>query len=210
MNFRRGAGALLFLAALTACAGAQKKTKPELDALVGKKVALVDVDAEPTQRNIVEVALVNQLVKKGTFILVSKQDYEAAKARPEIGPGDWKKAAQAAGADFALQAKVLQFDAKEHEGYSREEVYDSQLAEERGEKEGKTQRLYKVKSLEGKIRVRIQFDDLKQEDTRVAVAEKSDRAQADNRKGAIHLPEKIRFMEALANAAFDEFFETYR
>jgi hypothetical protein len=211
-----GVGVLLALIGVswTSCSSGPKRTTPELSKLEGKKVALVEVEAEPTARRIVEVALVNQLVKDGTFILVSKQDVDAARTQPKTDLLNPIDIARAAGADFALLARVLEFDATTREGYSKEVVEDSQLAEERGEKERMTERLYKVKSLTGKVRVEMTFlpaaADADLSDRRTAVAEADQVVTAEAKTSAARLPPKMRFLEELTNQAFAKFFETYR
>ncbi len=197
----------------SSCSSGPKRTTPELSKLEGKKVALVEVEAEPTARRIVEVALVNQLVKAGTFELISKQDLEAARTKPDTDLTDKLEIARAAGADYALTAKVLEFDGTTREGYSKETVEDSQLAAERGEKERMTERVYKVKSLTGKVRVELTFVPAGEKDSpdrRSAVAEADEVVTAEARTGAARLPPKMRFLEELTNKAFARFFETYR
>lgn len=188
------------------CSSAPKKT-PELKKLEGKKVALVEIDGEATARAIVEVALVNQLIKDGTFILVPKQDVQSARTAPSINPGDWQAIAKAAGADYALRADVLEFSADEREGYSTEEVDDSQLKKERGD--GRTQRIYKEKSLTSKVRVELKFADLSQNDIRAGIAEAEDQVRAEAKNSSAHLPPRLRFLEKTANEAFRRFFERY-
>lgn len=187
-----------------------RKTVPELSRLEGKKVALIELEAEATARSIVEVALVNQLMKRGTFVLVSKTDVEAARQSTAVDPTDYKKIAQLAGGDFALRAKVLKFDAIEREGYENEVVEDSQLKAERGEKGSKVSRPYKVKSLTGDVQVELEFTDLAEpDDVRRGTAEASNVVSKDARKEAIRMPPKMRFLEDLANEAFRQFFEKY-
>ncbi|MGZ3688030.1 MAG: hypothetical protein ACXWPM_03620 [Bdellovibrionota bacterium] len=201
---------VLPLVALTAvaCSHAKKKT-PELNSMLGKRVALVDVDGEETPKKIVEVALINQLVQKGTFELISKQDVDAARNVPEQDPRDWKGIARRAGAELALRAKVLTFDGTENEGYSAIEEEDSQLAAEGGEEARKTQRVVKVKSLTGHVKVDLMFTDLLTGETKTGTAEAEDRVVEDARNEAIHLPPKLRYLEQLSNKAFKDFFESY-
>lgn len=194
------------LAAFAACSHAPKKT-PELSKMEGRKVALVDVDGPETSKTIVETALINQLVQHGSFILVSKHEVEAARIKPGLNSADYHAVAQEAGADFALRAKVLRFDATSHEGYSDEEVEDSQMKEETGE--AKTKRLYKVKSLTGDVAIQLEFTDLKTSDIRIGVAEDHDEVTSEGRTSAAHLPPRMRFLENMANEAFRKFFDRY-
>jgi len=192
----------------------KKNSVPELSSLKGKKVALVDVDGEETARKVIEVALINQLVQRGTFILISKQDVQQARIAPEQDPTDWKGIARRAGAEVALRAKVVRFDAQEQTGTMTEEVYDSQLAAEQGT-DGKTQRVYRVKSLEGNVQVQLEFTTLVpsgkvlEDPTRFALAEAQEKVVESEKNSSIHLPLRLRFLENLANNAFKDFFERY-
>ncbi len=202
--------ALLVSAAGGGCSSAPKKTVPELAGLRGKKVALITVQAEPTARKIIEVALVNQLTKRGTFELVSKEDIEAARARPQQDPLDTAGIARGAGAEVALTAHVLKFDATTRDGHSSFEVEDSQLAAERGEEERKSTRLVRVRALRGEVRIKLAFTDLANGDVRTADAEAEREEKADELKGSIRLTPKMRFLEELTNRAFEDFFERYQ
>jgi len=200
--------ALAVILALSGCSHTSKKTAPELSKMEGKKVALVEVVGAETERSVVEVALINQLTRNGTFIIIPKEDVQAARVQFQQDPSDWKGIARRAGADYALKARVLQFDAKTNVGYSEEKVDDSLLAEETGE--GETERLYKVKSLTGTIKVELQFANLADGTVRMADAEKTDKVFADEREGAAHLPPPLGFLEKLCNEAFQDFFAKYQ
>ncbi|MCM2323728.1 MAG: hypothetical protein NDJ90_10755 [Oligoflexia bacterium] len=198
---------MLWISGLAGCASTPRKT-PELSSMVGKKVALVELDGEASSRSIIEVSLVNQLRQRGTFLLLPKQDIEAVRGQPDLNPTDWKELARRAGAEYALRAKVLQFDADTREGYNEEEIEDSQLEAERGD--GRTKRLFKVKSLTGQVRIELEFTELTTSDTRVGIAEAHDEVRAEARASAAHLPPKLRFLEKLANEAFRAFFDRYQ
>lgn len=206
-----GVASSLALTALTGCSGKKAKTTPELSRLVGKKVALIGVEGEATSRSVVEVALINQLVRTGTFEIVSKQEVDAARNAPDVDPTDWKTVSRRAGADYALQAKVLAFSAETKKGYSEEAIEDSQLEEETGN--GKTTRMIKVERMDGHVSVELQFTDVSEKgsgETRSGIAERSDSVTAEGKTGAVHLPPKLRFLEKIANEAFHQFFEKYR
>lgn len=192
----------------TGCKSAPKKTTPELSELIGKKVALVEVLGEATARQATEVALINQLTRRGTFILISKQEVQAARTQFQQDPSDWKGIAKRAGADFALKARVLEFKSDQNTGYSTEQTEDSQLEAETGN--GKTERLYKAKSLTGSVKVELQFANLETGDTRVGTGEKTGQALADERNGAAHLPPRLSFLTGLLEQCFEDFFEKYR
>jgi hypothetical protein len=202
---------VLFCLFLAGCSGKKVRTTPELSKLEGKKVALVEVDGEETARNIVEVALVNQLVRTGYFELVSKQDLQAARVAVDVDSSNPMAVARKAGADYALIAKVLAFDANEKQGYSEEKVHDSQLEQETGN--GETTRVYKVKRLDGHVAVELDFTDVRSQEkgeTRSAVAEKTEQVTSEAKTEAAHLPPRLRFLEKLSNEAFQEFFEKYK
>ena len=191
---------------LAACSSAKKKT-PELSELEGKRIAVVEIKGESTARRIVEVALVNQIAKRGTFELINKRDIQKVRNRPEIKVDDWSAIGRAVGADYVLQAEVVTFDATTREGYSEEVVHDSVLEEERGD--GETKRLYKVRSMTGTVAIDIRFTELATGDVRSALAKHSDKVVVEAKNRAAHLPPKLRYLERLTNHAFNEFFEEY-
>lgn len=196
---------ILFLT-LFACSSTPKTT-PELGKLRGKKVALVEIEGEQTSKAVVETALVNQLVSNGTFILVNKREVDAARAVAHQDPTDWKGIARGAGADLAMRVKVLKFHAEEKQGYSSEIIDDETLEAETGD--GKTERLYKVRALEGSVLFEISFYDLEKLDLRTATAASQDRVIAESRTRAARLPPRLRFLEELSNKAFADFFKQY-
>lgn len=203
----RWPAAVTMLALAASCSSTHKKDV-ELSRLEGKKVALIEVDGEDTARKVVEVALVNQLLERGSFELVNKRDVQKARDHVDQGVRDWKGIARRAGAELALKAKVLEFSADTREGYSSESVEDSQLAEETGT-DGKTERLYKVKAMTGKVRVLLTFADLSTDDERTGEASAEQEVAAEGNRGGIHLPPKLRFLETLSNQAFKNFFDKY-
>jgi hypothetical protein len=209
MTFARKFALALLACSLSACSHGAKRTTPELSSLQGKKVALISVDGEPTARRVVEVALINQLTQRGTFILISKEDLEAARMAPSQDPMDYKGIAKRAGADYALRARVLQFDGDTHEGYSAIEYDDSVLAQEQGESARKAERLYKVESIVGHVRIQLDFTDVISGENRSAIAEAEDTVTAEGKDEAAHLPPKLRFLEKLCNQAFAKFFDQY-
>lgn len=202
---------MVFSLLLAGCSGKKIRTTPELSRLEGKKVALVEVEGEETARNIVEVALVNQLMRTGYFELISKQDLQSARVAVDVDSSNPLAVAKKAGADYALLAKVLTFDAQESKGFSEEKVHDSQLEQETGK--GETTRVYAVKRLDGHVAVELDFTDVQSAgkgETRTAVAEKSEQITAEAKTEAAHLPPRLRFLEKLSNDAFHEFFEKYK
>jgi hypothetical protein len=199
---------------LVACSGKKVRTTPQLSKLEGKKVALVEVDGEETAKNIIEVALVNQLARTGYFEIIPKSDILASKIAIDVDSSNPLSVARKAGADYALQAKVLTFDADEKSGYSEEKIHDSQLEEETGN--GDTTRVYAVKSLTGHVAVELKFTNVMSNDgagvgeVRSGVADKSETVTSEAKNEAAHLPPRLRFLEKIANDAFHEFFEKYK
>lgn len=198
---------IFFTLLVSACSTAKRKT-PELSDFIGKSVALVEIEGEASERAVVEVALVNQLVKHGSFILVNKREVEAAKAAHDSDTTNWLEIARKAKAEVALKARVLQFEGDTQEGYSRETIQDSQLEAERGD--GRDERVYKVKSLRGKVAIELTFHRLDNQDERSGVAEAQGEVIEEARIKAARLPPKMRYLEKLANQAFAEFFERYQ
>lgn len=197
------------LISLTACSTASKKPVLRLSELEGKKVALVEIEAEKTARSIVEVALVNQLTKRGTFYLVPKKDLEQIRTDTQSDPSDWRGLAKQVSADFALRAFVKKFKAETENSSTRETVYDSQYAEEQGN-DGKMERVVPVKTLHGEVEVDLEWTQLTGNQT---ITEKAQASQIVEEKGgtsAIHLPPRMRFLEELTNRAFGQFFEKHQ
>lgn len=205
----RIAALTLSLLYLLGCSGRKSKETLDLSDVKGKKVALVDIDGgEDTEQAVIETALINQLVKRGTFILISKQAVEAAKAAPDQDLTDWKGIARRAGADYALRARIVDFTANTRSGYSSETIEDSRLKAETGN--GKTQRLYKVKRMTGHVAVALDFAGVTPKtagSSRDEVAEATDQVTVEGRTEAAHLPPKLRFLEKVANEAFQKFFQ---
>ncbi len=208
MNFNRWLATSAVIT-LSACSSGPKKPILELSAFEGKKVALVEVEGESTARSVIEVALVNQLVKRGTFILVSKKDIEQAKTAPHQNPADWQGVAKSAQADVALRAIVKKFEAETQDSYEKEAVIDSQYAAEQGT-DGKTERIVPVKTLSGEVQVELLWTSLGKNETVSGIAEAKNSIQEKASKSAIHLPPRLRFLETLTNEAFAKFFDRYR
>jgi hypothetical protein len=197
---------LSLLVLATSCSSTRKKT-PEISQLLGKKVALVELEGETTSKGVAEVGIVNEIVRRGSFELVSKQDLAASRVRPEQDPTDWRGIAKGAGADWALRVKVLKFDASVHEGYNETEEEDSLYEKETGQK--KSKRLYKVKALRGEVAFNVEFADLKGDDVRTAVATKKGEAFAESKTHVERLPPKMSFLQKLSQEAFKDFFDQY-
>ena len=194
-----------FFFGLVACTSPKKKTELSLKDIEGKKVALTAIDAQPTTRTIIEVSLVNELLKHGSFILIPKQEIELIKNKPLQDPLDELGVAQKAGADFALQIRVLDFSAETREGYSREEIFDSQIAEEQGT-DGKTQHLFKVKELTGRVELEWKWTQLATDLSLKTKTEAQDHIKAEAKTSAIHLPLRMQFLTQITQKAIRQFF----
>jgi hypothetical protein len=209
MNLRSSCTSVLSLALLvfaTSCSSIGKRT-PEISELLGKKVALVEIEGERTSQAVAEIGIVNEILRRGSFELISKQDLATSRARPEQDPLDWRGIAKGAGADWALRVKVLKFDANAHEGYSELEEEDSLYEKETGQK--KSKRLYKVKALRGEVEFNVEFADLQGGDVRTAVATKKGEAFATSKTHVERLPPKMSFLQKLSQEAFKDFFDQY-
>jgi len=215
MNIRFPHSILSLMAGLgilgTAACSSAPKNRPVLSEMEGKKVALVSIEGSETQKRIIEVALVNQLVRNGSFLLIPREEVDRARTHPAQDPRDIQGIARRSKADYALTAKVAEFLAEEREGYSEEKVeYDSLLAQERGESRASTTRLFKVKSLEGKVKIQLRFIDLDAHQVREGDALAQQTLRSSGKRGAPKLPPKLRFLEKLTQQAFAEFFKNYR
>lgn len=196
---------------LAACSSEPKKRTPgeptevHLDRLLGKKVALVEIEGESTGRKVVEVALVNQLLREGTFILVPKKDLDLIRQTPESETAQAQDLARRAGADFALKVRLLEFEANETQGFNEEEIEDSQLKAERGGS-GITRRLNRVRSLQGQVRAQLEFIDVNTSEVQIGIAQHTDQVTVEQKTSAAHLPPRLRFLEAMTQKAFEHFF----
>jgi hypothetical protein len=151
---------------------------------------------------------VNQLRKHGSFFLVSKKEVQDARAAIESDQLDPVSLAKAAGADVALRAKVLEFEALERQGYREEDIEDSLYEKETGKKTRKN--LYKVKSLDGSVKFELVFTEVESREERRAIAAASDRMEAEGKTAAVRIAPKLAFLEMLSNRAFEEFFKEHR
>ena len=155
-----------------------------------------------------EVALINQLTRNGTFIIISKEDVEAARVQFQQDPSDWKGIAKRAGADYALKARVLEFESHVDVGYSHQTVEDTQMEAETGE--CKIRWPYKVKRLTGNVKVELQFANLADGTVKTGTAEKQGQVEGDEREGAVHLPPRLSFLIGLLEQTFQDFFKEYQ
>jgi len=207
---------IMLLGALTSCSSGPKRSTPKLSEMVGKKVALVEIDAEPSTRLSVEVSLVNELISRGSFVLINKADLEKAKQDPTLHPTDTAALGRKVGADYTLKTKVLAYSADETAGYVKVRVEDSQLAAEQGEKARWTEKPVKAKSLVGTVHLEMEFTDLAKLEKDPADAVKSgpavamERIDATEEKGAIKLPPKMSFLDKLTRQAVRKFFEEFQ
>jgi hypothetical protein len=212
LSASRSVSPVVFLLLLGACSSAPRTT-PRLSDLIGKRVALIEIEGEATQRSMIEVALVNNLQREGSFELISKEELQQAKTAPDVDTSDDQALGRKLKADYVLRIRALNFDASERQGYDRVKMEDSQLAAERGESARMTQRLVKVKSLTGTVALKIRFTPVagagQEPASREATQTVTDTVRATEEKGAIRLPEKMSFLSRLTQRALDEFFKQY-
>ena len=200
---------------LAGCSSSQKKNSSDdvapiaLSQLHGKKIVLSEIHGESTAKKIIEVALVNQLVKEGSFILLAKKEIEKLRHQYDTDTSDMEALAKQAGADYSLQIRVIEFEASFHEGHFIEEVEDSQYEEEQGNSE-KLKKTFQIKTLEGRVKAKLEFRPLKEGDkTLSGTAQAYEKIEKNNKKEAIQFPPKLGFLENLTNKAFRDFFDRY-
>jgi hypothetical protein len=178
---------------------------PAPSEIVGKKVALLEIEGEESAKKIIEVALINQLVQKGAFVLIAKSEIEQARHQPNQNPLDWLGLAKRVGADIALKIHVQDFQANTHESYSTRDVYDSQIAAEQGT-DGKTQQVFKVKSMDAHVRFALTFTPVLGDSPKTYIADKQEHLEASAQDTSIHLPPTLRLLEKLSNDALTNVF----
>ena len=202
-----------FITLCTSCSSSPQRTAemaaPEISALSGKRVALVSIDGEPAAQKVIAAALVNQVIQNGGFILLSKQEVDTARVAPEQDPADWLGIAKRVGADYALTAEVIQFEAPVRDGVASERTIDSQLKNELGT-DGEVDHVFKVKVLDGRVKIQLSFTKLSNGETRSALAAANEHLEMDTRLSTAHLPAPLRFLEKITNRAFREFLEKYQ
>ncbi len=156
----------------------------------------------------VEVAIVNELIKRGDFELISKKEFERARSEVEASPLAIAETAKRLGAHLLLKAEVRESTVDAEQGYDRVETEDSALRDETGN--GKTDRLIKVKRLTGRVTIYFEFQDLATSETRSALETESEELRETEERGAIRLPPKLRFLERVVQKTVTRFFEQNR
>jgi hypothetical protein len=114
---------LFILVGVSACTSSQKKShEPELAAVYGKSVALTELKTESfSHQKLVRSSLIDQLVNRGTFVLVSK--YAVEEAREALGvAANLKQVAQKAGGEYMLRIELLKLVPTQAEETSQEKV----------------------------------------------------------------------------------------
>ncbi len=205
--------AVLFFASVSliavGCSSAKKRPENEarLSDFAGKKIAIIEITGETTGQRIAEVALINQIRKRGTFVLVSKKDVSTARVAFDQDPTARLEIAKRAGADLALVMDVRRFSAEVRKGFDRNREYDSQMAEDRGENEAEVDRLIPVHTMEGEVQFDLAFMPVDGSEPKQGEAAASRSITERAKDAAIHLPPKLRFLEELSNEAFEKYFE---
>ncbi len=207
LGLGHGFGLGVCLLAAAGCSSAKKKV-PELSELLGKKIALIEIDGEATARTTVEVALANEIARRGTFILIPKLDLQKARVLPHVDPTDPRSIGKAAGADWAMKVSVKSWDSTETEGYDAiEEEEDSLLKKETGS--GKSSRLAKVKLLKTTVEIEVELIEVDSDDVRKGTAREESSHRAVGTEGRPKTPWKLSELEKVAGRAFRAFFDRY-
>jgi hypothetical protein len=175
----------------------------------GKTVAIVGFEGTKTARKFAEVAIVNQVIERGSFLLIPQREIRKVKARVGVDPRNYTQIAAMSGADIALWGEFLAFDANTSEGYIEETIYDSQIAAEQGDDRGSVKQLIKVKTLEGHVKLKLFFQETINGEVLSDVTEVKEKIQHGERRRAVHLPPRLRFLEELTNRAVNQFFEKH-
>lgn len=211
---------LLVMAAISVSACSKKKTDTlTRRSLEGKRVAVATIEGgDSTTKKIIEVALVNEIVDKGRFEIVNREDvqkalenYPAASDRVRLG--------KYLHADYVLDIMAEEFKVTDRSGLDEVIEADPVMKEEWHSKDDVVAKKYvKVKSEEGRVKLKFTFVDVASgtgdagsgakalsamgsaTDTRTA------RLTGDKKTGG-ELPGKLALLEELSGKAVQNFFE---
>ncbi|GEM_PF-1623947 len=194
---------LLFMV-ISACSGKKPANKLYSEDLVGKTVAIAQIDAAKESRAHVEVAIINEVIDQGRFEVLDRTTVlDALSTYPDRS--DWKRLGDFLKSDFILGVKVVDFTVKERQGYDTIEEDDSLLTEESGSsKTVRGKRHVKVKGNAGKVRLKLTFFDVAQDKVlHEGFGEASETVNSrDNPEGG-----KMALLERLTAMAVRNFFE---
>ncbi|MEW6057877.1 MAG: hypothetical protein AB1540_14815 [Bdellovibrionota bacterium] len=144
------------------CAHKKKAEPVTLKRLQSKRVALVEIRGESESKKHVEAAILNEILDHGRFEIVDRNSVlDAQVTYPH--ESDWQRLGQKVGADYVMSVRVLDFSAKDRQGFDKIEEEDSVLTEESGSKEPVIGTRYqKVRAIEGNVKLQIVFFDVAQ------------------------------------------------
>lgn len=171
--------------------------------LRGKIIALAEVRGSKEARDLVEVALVNDIIEKGSLYVVDRATAaEALVTYP--AENDRQRLGKKVGADYVLTLAIEEFKVTDRQGLDAVEEADSVMTEEWHEKKPVAAKSYKkVRSSEGIVRLRFDFLD-------VGTGERADEGVGEARETfnsrERDLPRKMQLLESLASRAVADFF----
>ncbi|MBN20148.1 MAG: hypothetical protein CL678_02585 [Bdellovibrionaceae bacterium] len=187
------------------CSSSTKKI--ELSEFSGKSVALVEMKGTPTAQRITEVALINQLVHHGSFKLIPKKRIEQLKSQYDTDSTQLVSIAKKANADYALWIDIQQFKAEDEKTKVFKKTIDEDLLAETGS--GVTEKVVPLITREGVYSASVRFMNLQTEKTSTGEVFSEKKEIHEEIKSAIHLTPKLRFLEMLAEDAFQKFFKEH-
>ena len=184
-----------------------KKVKERLSQkdLRSKVVALIGVDGAKEAALQTEIAIVNQVIEKGTFQIIDRAAVQAALVG-HPADGDWVALGHELNADYVLRLTVVEFKAETRQGYDVNEEEDSLLStENRTPRKQKWKHYSKVKSQEGYVKLRVEFFDVATHEMAQSEATEARRI-FNSRDGEI--PRKLKMLEELTAQAVATYFES--
>lgn len=189
--------AFFLIATLTSCSNSSKNTTDTPEAwspLKHKRLAIEEIEGPESAQKIVEVAFVNEVHKRGSFVLLSKKEIAQARNRDE------KPAS-----DLTLKIKITSFDTEDIDSYAPDTEEDSVLVEERGSGDNNKRNIHSVERT-GKIRVELAFFDAQGSLIKQGIVEKTDSVTKSDKSGAIHFSPKLYFLDSITRKAMADFF----
>lgn len=189
---------------LAGCAHKKTIQPVTLSNLVDKHVALAEVKGSVESVKHVEVAIINEILDHGRFMIVDKATVQDALS---IYPteSDYEGLGKKVGADYVLGVKIKNFDIKERQGYDKVVTEDSVLTEESGEKKPVMGTRYvKVKSFEGLVKLECTFFDVLA--NKVTYQGIGEATATENSRDKKYMG-KMDLLERLSGQAITDFFE---
>ncbi len=171
--------------------------------LRGKIIALAEVRGSKEARDLVEVALVNDIIEKGSLYVVDRATVaEALTAYP--AENDRQRLGKKVGADYVLTLAIEEFKVVDRQGLDAVEEEDSVLTEEWREKKPVIAKSYKkVRGVEGIVRLRFDFLEVGTGENAYSGAGEA-RETFNSRER--DLPRKMQLLESLTSQAVSDFF----